>query len=269
MHAEAVRRALALPIVPELSVDTLAATGLGRNSLTAIRKILDSYHHTNALALVVLSALLERYNPRLTGVVQPSETAPSPPPTELPALPSMATLQPEVRRLIEKLNAFGEDTDASLIASMYRHLAHWPPYLAIVQTMLAPLAANGSLNELTRSAQTLGRAHGQVLAHQLAPDPPPDSIEDALASCRLFVEHPIARMRESARLSVVQHLNRDMCTFLLVQLKIALFIPLLANSYTASLKVINLHSRFGFSRASTVRLLAAKTDGSRYFYCRR
>ena len=123
-HAEAVRRALALPKVPELSADALAATGIGRTSLIKIREILDSYHHTNALALVVLSALLERYDSKPAGVVQPFEIVPSPPPTELPTLPSMAMLQPEVRRLVQQLNEFGEDTEPSLIASMYRHLAH-------------------------------------------------------------------------------------------------------------------------------------------------
>ena len=156
--------------------------------------ILESYHHTNALALVVLSALLEHYEPSGTGAVQPSEAAPVQASTELPALPPMATLPPEVQRLILELNGFGEDTDPFLIASMYRHLAYWPPYLAMVRTMLAPLQADGSLNALTRSARALGRAHGGVLARQLAPTPPPASLKTALASCRLFVEHPIARM---------------------------------------------------------------------------
>jgi hypothetical protein len=193
-HAEAVRRALAWPIVPELSVDALTAIGLGPTPLVEVRRVLDSYHHTNALALVVLSALLELYDPRLAGVVRPSEIVPSPPSIKLPTLPSMAALQPEVRTLILELNEFGEDTEPSLIASMYRHLAYWPAYLAIVHTMLAPLAADGRLNALTLRARTLGRAHGQLLASQLVPEPPPSSIEDALRSCRLFVEHPIARM---------------------------------------------------------------------------
>jgi hypothetical protein len=33
-----------------------------------------------------------------------------------------------------------------------------------------------------------------VLASHLKPATPPDTLEGALASCRLFVEHPIARM---------------------------------------------------------------------------
>jgi hypothetical protein len=144
---------------------------------------------------VVLSALLERYDPGIAEAVDVTEAAaPKPVRTELPALPSMAALPGEVRHLIDELNGFGEDGATDLIASMYRHLAYWPSYLAIIRTMLAPLQADGSLNALTLSARALGRAYGKVLARQLEPAPPPRTLQDALASCRLFVEHPIARM---------------------------------------------------------------------------
>jgi hypothetical protein len=193
-HAEAVRRNLILPSVPAFSADILMAAGIDRTALDGIRAILDSYHHTNALALVVLSALLEHFDPSATDPVLAAETAPAQPDADLPTLPPMASLPLELRRLIEELNEYGEDTDPFLIASMYRHLAYWPPYLALVRTMLAPLQADGSLNALTRSARALGRAHGRVLAQQLAPGKPPASLDAALAACRLFVEHPIARM---------------------------------------------------------------------------
>jgi hypothetical protein len=193
-HAEAVRHTLSLPDVPQLSADTLSAAGIDRTALTAIRATLNSYYHTNALALVVLSALLERYEPSAGDSAQPSTAESIADQTELPALPLMAALTPEVQRLIAELNQFGEDTDPLLIASMYRHLAYWPPYLAIVKTMLAPLQADGRLNALTRSARALGRAHGRALVSRLAPLDPPASLEAALASCKLFVEHPIARM---------------------------------------------------------------------------
>ncbi len=182
-------------MLPRLSRDSLTAAGIDQSALADIRTILGSYYHTNALALVVLSALLEHYEPSAVEAVQPSEAPPAPAPAELPPLPPMAMLSPEVQRLIEELNGFGEDADSFLIASMYRHLAYWPPYLAIVRTMLAPLQANGSLNKLTHSARALGRAHGRVLARQLEPTRPPViAWQRALASCRLFVEHPIARM---------------------------------------------------------------------------
>jgi hypothetical protein len=106
----------------------------------------------------------------------------------------MASLPPDLQRLIEELNEFGAQPAPLLIASMYRHLAYWPPYLAMVRTLLAPSQADGSLNVLTRSARALGCAHGQILSRQLDPPHPPPSMQDALASCSLFVEHSIARM---------------------------------------------------------------------------
>lgn len=193
-HAEAVRRTLSLPALRELSSDALVAAGIDAMALREIRTILASYYHTNALALVVLSALLESYHPTAGDLAKPADAVPASAPTELPPLPALASLSPEVQRLIEEMNEFGEDSDPYLIASMYRHLAYWPPYLAIVRILLAPLQANGSLNGLTRSARALGRAHGRALAPRLPPQRPPDSLQQALAACRLFVEHPIARM---------------------------------------------------------------------------
>ena len=106
----------------------------------------------------------------------------------------MDALDPEVARLVTELNGFGEDTELQLIASMYRHLAYWPAYLALVRRMLAPLQADGRLDALTRSTRTLGHAHGAMLASQLKPADPPDTLQSALKSCRLFVEHPVCRM---------------------------------------------------------------------------
>ena len=146
------------------------------------------------LALVVLSALLAHYQPRPADAVKPAGTAPKPSGAKIPELPPMAALDPEVAALVQELNAFGEDTEPQLIASMYRHLAYWPTYLALVRTMLAPLQREGRLNALTLSTRALGHAHGAVLASQLKPATPPDTLKGALASCRLFVEHPIVRM---------------------------------------------------------------------------
>lgn len=194
LHAEAVRRTVALPDCPGFSTDTLAAAGVDEAERALICGILDSYQYTNALALVVLSALLAHYESRPADTVEPADTAPKPSGAKIPELPPMDALDPEVSALVSELNTFGEDTEPQLIASMYRHLAYWPAYLALVRTMLAPLQREGRLNALTLSTRALGYAHGAVLALQLKPATPPGALKAVLASCRLFVEHPIARM---------------------------------------------------------------------------
>lgn len=194
LHAEAVRQTIALPDWPGFSTDTLLAAGVDDVERALIGNVLDSYQHTNALALVVLSALLAKYDPRPAEMVKPAGIAPSPAGGKIPELPPMDALDPEVAALVEELNVFGEDTEPQLIASMYRHLAYWPAYLALVRTMLVPLQQEGRLTALTLATRALGRAHGAALAKRLKSDAPPDSLQDILASCRLFVEHPIARM---------------------------------------------------------------------------
>jgi hypothetical protein len=193
-HAEAVRRMIALPDLPGFSEDTLLAAGIVPSDKIIIRQVLDSYQYTNALALVVLSALLARFEPKPSEPVQPADAAPKPSGVKIPELPPMDALDPEVARLVAELNGFGEDSEAKLIASMYRHLAYWPAYLALVRTLLVPAHADGRLLALTNATRALGHAHGQMLAAQLNPAAPPDTLHAALASCRLFVEHPIARM---------------------------------------------------------------------------
>jgi hypothetical protein len=193
-HAETVRRELTLPDIPRHSNETLTAAGISESDLTQIQTVLASYQHTNALALVIFSAMLAYHEPGGAEAGYAAERASPPPGGVMPVLPSMRTLPPWIARLIEELNGFGEDSDAILIASMYRHLAHWPAYLALTRTMLAPLERDGRLRELVRLTRVRGRAHGNVLATHLNPGPPPETATEALAACRRFVEHPIARM---------------------------------------------------------------------------
>jgi hypothetical protein len=170
--ADDVRRNLDLPAVPPLSADTLHAAGLDDSAQAGIRAILASYHHTNALALVAFSAFLARTGhgagappPRIAapaGIAHVSRAA-------LPRLTPLAELAPPVARLVDELNRFGEDTDTALVASMYRHLSHWPGYLALVRTLLIPLLP------------------------MIAPPPAP-AVGQASAAVRRFVDHPIARM---------------------------------------------------------------------------
>ena len=198
-HADDVRNWLPLPAVPPFSRDTLTAAGIGAADRASIGSILESYHHTNALALVVFGGLLARFGGR-PGAETVVVEAPAPDvisqsvPRALPRLTPLSELAPPVARLVEELNGFGEDGDFALVASMYRHLSHWPAYLALVRTLLAPLQANGELQSLVNAARRMAALHGWALAPLLSGSELPPSIVEALAAVRRFVEHPIARM---------------------------------------------------------------------------
>jgi hypothetical protein len=200
-RAETLRSNLQLPHVLPLSVDTLSSAGIDRDSLSSIHAILDSYHHTNALALVCFSAILARSEvPGRSSSIAAAEahypevvTAFLANPA-LPRLPSSREMPAPVGRLVFELNSFGEDSDPDLVASMYRHLSYWPSYLALVRTLLVPLHENGQLTGLVARARGLGQLQGRELAASLPTLPPPADARLVFEAIRRFVDHPIARM---------------------------------------------------------------------------
>jgi hypothetical protein len=201
-RADALHSGLKLPRISPFSVDTLASAGIDQDSLILIRAILDSYHHTNALALMFFSAFLARYEgqQRFADIAstakadRPEVIAAFPTNPRLPRLPSSAEMTAPVGRLVSELNSFGEDSDPALIASMYRHLSYWPSYLAMIRTMLVPLHENGRLTDLVAATRHQGELQGRELAASLPNLTPPVSTKPSLDAIRRFVDHPIARM---------------------------------------------------------------------------
>lgn len=196
-----IRSRAPLPDIPGFSRDTLRAANIDARALIAIGAILDSYQHTNALALACFSGFLARFDRR---TVRPEPTTPTPFKTErrylapgratLPRLISLAETPEALTNLINELNGFGEDSDFALTASMYRHLAHWPTYLALVRTLLVPLHVSGELRSLVAATRRLGDDVGEQLAKHITAAAPPAPVEPVLVAVRRFVHHPIARM---------------------------------------------------------------------------
>jgi len=198
VKAELVHQNLNLPEFPRLSGDVLTAAGLDHAALVSILAILDSYQHTNALALVCFSALLARFEgsalrPGLSSAPQRNEVGPIRR-VALPRLVPIAEMPPATARLVHELNGFGEDSDFALVASMFRHLSHWPTYLALIRTLLVPLHESGELRSLVTEARILGQVHGRDLASNIPATSPLQEVEPVLVAVRRFVRHPIARM---------------------------------------------------------------------------
>ena len=101
----------------------------------------------------------------------------------LPRLVPIDKVQPPTARLIRELNGFGEESDPSLVASMYRHLSHWPPYLALIRTLLVPLHESGELKSVVAEARMLGQMYGRELLAAFRRPPRP---KKSSTSWRLF-----------------------------------------------------------------------------------
>jgi hypothetical protein len=73
----------------------------------------------------------------------------------------------ETTGLVAALNGFGTRRPGPVLASMYRHLAHWPSYLSFAWLLLAPMDSDGRLASAIDQAQQAALAHADRLLVQL------------------------------------------------------------------------------------------------------
>ena len=96
-EAKALRAALILPLASPIPAEVFAGLGLRPHDLTDIRGVLSSYDHTNAMAVVALSALQARLDGHLPQGVEPAQPS-SVTASSLIALPRLLTLRRDVDR---------------------------------------------------------------------------------------------------------------------------------------------------------------------------
>jgi hypothetical protein len=160
-EAAKLRRALALPALPDIPAAIFAAADLSDRDLDAIRNVLTAYDRTNPMALIALSALSGQVDSTpYTHHAGLLGTSPAEPQVvlPLPALLKLADASPTTAELVLRLNRLGTRRKDPVLASMYLHLAHWPRYLALVWAMIAPLDADGRLARAISDAVSLARA---------------------------------------------------------------------------------------------------------------
>ena len=135
-----IRDCTPLPDLPPWPRGMLPAMGLGEAESASILHVLASYDRGNRLNLAALGALLQALEGAsgATLAVVESGAARAAVEGEIPPIPAMEALSPEVRELVLGLNEFGNSGD-TVVASLYRHLAYWPGYLALAWVQLAAL----------------------------------------------------------------------------------------------------------------------------------
>jgi hypothetical protein len=176
-EAAALRAALSLPELPRWPTAAFISAGLGDKDIAGIRTVLAAYDRTNAMALIAFLAVqlpLARVSPSGDAVVRASISVPAEPERELPLPPLLALtdMSRSTAELVLAINGLGATHREPILASMYRHLAHWPAYLALVWTMLEPLKLDQRLDRAIEDAIAQARTGAQCLAAQL-PTPLP------------------------------------------------------------------------------------------------
>lgn len=200
-EAAVLRTARRLPPVMRLSAELLAAAGLGAADQARIGEVLDAYDRTNPMALIALSVALHRLGhldaPEATAAPVSAAAAPAGPDIALPPLLRLEEMAQATAALVLRLNRIGATGPDPVLASMYRNLAHWPAYLALAWTLLAPLEAGGTLREAIEDVLAAARHRAAAIAAS-TPRPPGTlaaaqrpAVERAIG---LFTGDAIARM---------------------------------------------------------------------------
>jgi hypothetical protein len=171
-EAADLRASIALPDLPVLPGAALAAVGLSERDVEQIRAVLAAYDRTNVMALIALSAvdckIAGTGGEHDSAVAERTEAPASSQATlALPSLLSLTEMSPETAKLVVTINHLGGQRDAPILASMYRHLAHWPPYLALAWTMIAPLDADTRLDNAILDVLAKARESGRRVVARL------------------------------------------------------------------------------------------------------
>jgi len=176
------------PLPCPLPPGALEAVGISAGALSRVRAVPEGYNRGNGPNLVTLLALL----------VEPAGPAPAgpvpaaPPPAPLPPLLSQGDVTPQTWALVRAINLLGARPDEPILATMYRHLAHWPGLLALMHAAWSPLAADGRLQASIQRARTLARQEAAALGNLRADaGPPPPAVTAAIEE---FTGHVISRM---------------------------------------------------------------------------
>lgn len=198
-EAAGLRQELALPAMPPIPVEVYAGLGLRPDELMVIQRVLAAYDYTNAMAVLALTALRGRLDGRVPRDVTAAGSMPVPsaPRLPLPKLLDLAEMRPETAALVTALNGFGTRRPGAVLASMYRHLAHWPPYLSFAWLLLAPLDGDGRLATAIEQAQcaVLTRADRLLVRLIDSGAPPPAMLAAQItAAVEPFVGDVIVKM---------------------------------------------------------------------------
>jgi len=141
------------PPVPEALVpEQLTHVGISAGDLADIRAVVAAYNRSNGMNLTALAAMIAKPVTAPASSLSASSPSASPPSfasspswPQLPPLLARQDIAPETWSLIRQVNALGATGPDAHVATLWRHLAHWPGFLAMAHAGLAPLQASGAI----------------------------------------------------------------------------------------------------------------------------
>ena len=198
-------RADMFPVPAPLAADQLAEAGIGAEEMRAALGIIDAYTRSNSLNMMALSGLV-------LSPVGPSPVDPVPPPApilpDLPDLLEKSEIALDVWMRVERVNRFGAGANSRSVATLWRHLAHYPGLLLLINQAFAPAQSDGTIDRAMQEVFAQSQAEGARLAHlrgdiSAIPDPAIEMVATYVAGPRgvarmVTMGHGLARwLRQS------------------------------------------------------------------------
>jgi hypothetical protein len=151
-----------LPVPTPLVPGQLACAGVSPHDLPAIRTVIDAYNRSNGLNLIALTGLIAMPSGAPPNDPVPPALQPWP---ELPPLLAEADMTVDTWTLLQQINRFGAARADSGLATLWRHLAHWPGLLALIDAGFSPLHQDGTIQRSIVHALEFAQAAGASIAH--------------------------------------------------------------------------------------------------------
>ena len=139
------------PSMPEIPAPALPLLGLGSPEIDTLIRVLDDYNRGNSLNLFLLTAFAERLKSGGSWEEVPDATVdvPSAKPQDLPPIVAMSDMSKETASLVRVLSAPIALDNKPMIPSLFRHLARWPGYLALVSPHIIHMIGSGKLSTVS------------------------------------------------------------------------------------------------------------------------
>ena len=83
----------------------------------------------------------------------------------MPPLLSREAINADTWNLIRHVNALGAPGIDAHVATLWRHLGHWPGFLALIYEAFAPRQASGAIAAAVAQVVKLAREEGARMAH--------------------------------------------------------------------------------------------------------
>lgn len=202
--------ALNLPLLPSIRRSALRLVGVDAAAETAIRSVLDTLNWVNPINLVTTTCLKMALqgNGSRSDASRPAhgwqEGQPPATVTELPPWMHPTKMSGPLADLIVALGSRGDDR---IVAGMYRHMAHWPGYVAIAAILLLPRLESGEIDEAGREMLEPARTVSERLVSML---PRNDETPPLTAAARTDVETVLDNfLKKIPEMTIVGKLLRD------------------------------------------------------------